>query len=93
MSNIIKTIKDAYIRRKARKCLEKWRQHHSHCGHLTISHKFEMADMYVDLFWYTSVNGVKKEIMYQRHTFKGIKECIEYDEHERLPKRIASYKK
>lgn len=90
MSNIIKSIKDAYHRRKARNVLEKWRQHHSHCGHLVISHKYEMADIYADLYWYVNVNGVKKEVMYQRHTFNGMKEFLEYDENVRLPEHVAS---
>ncbi len=92
MASLIKSIREAYHRRKARKCLEKWKMHHSHVGDLSISHKFEMADIYADLYWYAPINGVKREIMYQRHTFKGMKEHIEHDERELLPKRVASFK-
>lgn len=59
-------------------------------GDIAVSRKFEMADLYADLYWFAPVNGMKEEVMYQRHTFKGIKERIEYDERELLPKRVAS---
>ena len=93
MASLLTKIQRYFQRRQARKQLEKWKRHHSHVNGIIVSHKFELADIYADLYWYATFNGVKREIMYQRHTLGGMKKQIVHDEEDLLPSRVASLQK
>ena len=93
MSSFLRHIRQAWRRRKVRRVLEKWKNHHSIVDGDVISRHYDLNDIYVDLYWYATFNGSKREVLYTRNSFSNFKKHLYHLENERLPLAYRAYKK